>query len=113
MGSRILSHATNWWRQYALLPRLMRLCSNSTICLPPAIQHHLWAARVAAMIGPPLCDFSVVRGYSIMRPLALLLLLLAVYATPGLSQECSFGAAPCSGRHGTGCYDPAYAACHD
>jgi hypothetical protein len=48
-----------------------------------------------------------------MRPLALLLLLLAVYVTPGFSQGCPFGAAPCSGRHGTGCYDPAYAACHD
>jgi len=48
-----------------------------------------------------------------MHILALLLLLLAVYATPSASQECSFGAAFCRGRHGAGCYDPSYAACHD
>jgi hypothetical protein len=48
-----------------------------------------------------------------MRPLALLLLLLTVSATPALSQGCPFGAASCSGRYGAGCYDPAYAVCHD
>jgi hypothetical protein len=48
-----------------------------------------------------------------MRTLALFLLLLVVYATPSASQECSFGAVFCSGRHGAGCYDPIYAACHD
>ena len=48
-----------------------------------------------------------------MRTLALLLLLLVVYATPSASQACPFGAAFCNGRHGAGCYDPIYAACHD
>ena len=48
-----------------------------------------------------------------MRTLALLLLLLVVYATPSASQACPFGAAFCRGRHGAGCYDPIYAACHD
>src|SRR5918911_1514238 len=48
-----------------------------------------------------------------MHTLALLLLLLVVYATPSASQECPLGAAFCSGRHGAGCYDPIYAACHD
>ena len=48
-----------------------------------------------------------------MRTLALLLLLLVMYAIPGASQECSFGAVFCSGRRGAGCYDPIYATCHD
>jgi hypothetical protein len=48
-----------------------------------------------------------------MRTLALLLLLLVVYAIPGAAQECPFGAVFCSGRHGAGCYNPTYAACHD
>lgn len=26
---------------------------------------------------------------------------------------CSFSAVPCQGRYGAGCYDPAYATCHD
>jgi len=76
-----------------------------------------------------------------MRTLTIILLLLVVYATPGASQECSFGAVPCTGRqaqavmtppmrvsrrlicsnatspclgrHGAGCYNPAYATCSD
>jgi hypothetical protein len=48
-----------------------------------------------------------------MYTLAILLLLLVVYATPSTSQECPFGAAFCRGRHGAGCYDPIYAVCHD
>ena len=48
-----------------------------------------------------------------MHTLAFLLLLLVVYATPSASQACPFGAAFCNGRHGAGCYDPIYTACHD
>ena len=63
------------------------------------------------MIGRPLCGFqqliSVVPGEcNRMRTLALLLLLLVVYATPSAGQACPFGAAFCNGRHGAGCYDP-------
>ncbi len=48
-----------------------------------------------------------------MRTLFLFLLLLVVQVTPGWSDECPFGAFPCFGRHGAGCYDPTYAVCHD
>ena len=48
-----------------------------------------------------------------MRPLSLLWLLLLVQVTPVASDECPLGAMSCRGRHGAGCYNPAYAACHD
>ena len=44
---------------------------------------------------------------------ALLLLLAVSGVALGQSAECPFGASLCRGRYGTGCYDPAYAACHD
>ena len=45
-----------------------------------------------------------------------LLLLGVPHVTQGQSPQslaCPFGASLCRGRFGTGCYDPAYAACHN
>jgi hypothetical protein len=47
------------------------------------------------------------------RRLLVLLLLGLWYVTPAYSQVCPFGTEPCQGRYGTGCYNPAYAACHN
>ena len=46
--------------------------------------------------------------------LGLLILLFLVVPHLALGQVvCTFSTVPCQGRYGEGCYDPAYATCHD